>query len=126
MHADRQLSDPADIWESILYNFDVAMNETKEEEEELEKSGNGLLIISKFDFSRRPSVERVSSRGVDGDYFRVLHQKSIIQDLEMFEKTITHLYTCDFFLTLNPFSGGALIDHREDKKISQPKKYTRP
>ena len=98
MHADRQLSDPADIWESILYNFDVAMNETKEEEEEeLEKSGNGLLIISKFDFSRRPSVERVSSRGVDGDYFRVLHQKSIIQDLEMFEKTITHLYTCDFF-----------------------------
>ena len=32
----------------------------------------------------------------------------------MFEKTITHLYTW----TLNPFSGGVLIDHREDKKIS--------
>ena len=39
----------------------------------------------------------------------------------MFEKTITHLYTW----TLNPFSGGVLIDHREDKKISgvfNPKK----
>ena len=49
-----------DIWESVLYNGDpsIVCVCVVAWAQELEKSGNGLLIISKFDFSRRPSVGR--------------------------------------------------------------------